>query len=496
MPTEDKIKVPEHCAEVMLYQHIHSMLESDMFAPERLSSSRVLASIVLQHRNSTCVSPSTLTTHTAEVMADLKELRSMVSELLKVSKRNSLGAAPPRKRHRSSVKKANKPEPESHKSCAFSLDLYYYTFSGYICPLDFEAFQQLTDEEKSIRNQELLLPVLHRQLHVLPHSKPYVVYLNDKEHLKDGKKLFEIVSRFSGPGHNHQRPILFVVGRRDEQWNFLFATYDGAKTTVHSLGNVEEESRQTVGIAMFFHFLSRSYKTMDADAKTNLLKLINFEDGISSACAEMDSMDFHFLIDSKEPERKFLKEMRKVIEATYTPCMISCAIMVIILTCNKDLGSPCMASLKYFLSLARIRNDEGNFGMTLVYASLLKEASTKCLKIMSKDHNENQESTKMSSHYVVTRNSEFLMTYNANVQNLVRIVYGDDPDETIQYFCDCAGLDGKQWALDIDPPPTADVLLHDILIHEIEPKASKSEAGNNDNPSKKKARSSDTKKPH
>jgi hypothetical protein len=88
------------------------------------------------------------------------------------------------------------------------------------------------------------------------------------------------------------------------------------------------------------------------------------------------------------------------------------------------------------------------------------------------------------------------MTYNANVQNLVRIVYGDDPDETIQYFCDCAGLDGKQWALDINPPPTADVLLHDILIHEIEPKASKSEAGNNDNPSKKKARSSDTKKPH
>jgi len=39
---------------------------------------------------------------------------------------------------------------------------------------------------------------------------------------------------------------------------------------------------------------------------------------------------------------------------------------------------------------------------------------------------------------------------------------------------------------DINPPPTADVLLHDILIHEIEPKASKSEAGNNDNPSKKR----------
>jgi hypothetical protein len=149
--------------------------------------------------------------------------------------------------------------------------------------------------------------------------------------------------------------------------------------------------------------------------------------------------------------------------------------------------------MEYFLNLNKIVEEESTYGMTLVYACLLREASTDCLKIMegaASSKMQAQETTLIAgnagrNHYYKDREASFFATYQANIASFYQSIYGVDIMSSAKYFhCD---KPKNVLFLDIPMPPREDgVILHDILVSEKDCKSSKPEAGNNESTPLKK----------
>jgi hypothetical protein len=503
VPDRDQILIEYQCVEWILRQDIIDALATGKIPPELPCGTSQLARMILQSRKNTISlsTLSTLTTQHNELSNDIKNLNlqsdtimQLVTEILdRMDTSNPDG----KKRKLTNVKELDdkKVANEPSQQHPFSHVLYYDGF-GYIRPLSFQEFHQLEEDDKFLCIREVLMAVLHRQFHIVPNSRVCVLYIANKNDFKNMDALASTIDRATKyMEHRLVTPLLFVVGdHKEKSWDYFLACQVGTYTNVYYFGDLDEDTKKTFGCVIWYHFRGMPCPSQLEDSVIkNLLDFVHFDKPQPKVHKLMEDIHKFFGIALDAPSQEFIEKMKSVVDSPTTHSVIHLALSIlIILTLSSQLNENQKKSLEYFLNLNKIIEEEQTYGMTLVYASFLREAATNCLKVMegsaASAQRQAQETTSIGgpsgrNYHYNARLTAFLATYQANVELFFQKMKGVDMKQSAKYFCNKK----TTVSLDIPVPPTDDdVVLHDILLCEKESKSSKPEAGNKDSPVPKK----------